>query len=159
MESWMLGMAALLQVRREARTEVTIQSHGSPDVRCLTTVRPGVTPLAGTDATCPTDDLVLYWNGPVGVSPNYLPCINGSGLLNLNQNFYGLDWNDEASAWWTGCRDVYFYVDINRGGGEAFEYVSYPARVRPRASSRTREWATTNSRRSTSRAATAASPK
>jgi hypothetical protein len=108
-----------------ARTEVTLHTNGSPSMRCLTPVRASIAPLAGTDTSCPTDDLVLYWNGPIGVSPNYTLCVNGSGLLNLNQNFYGLDWNDEASAWWTGCRDVYFFVDINEGGDYAFEYGSY----------------------------------
>lgn len=115
-----------------ARTEVTIHSHGSPGVQCLTAVRPGMSPAAGTDTTCPTDDLVLYWNGPIGVYPNYLLCVNGLGLLNLNQNFYGLNWNDEASAWWTGCTNVFFYDDINQGGGSAFEYGSPLGESSPR---------------------------
>jgi hypothetical protein len=126
-----VGHAATAAKSTCALAEVTVHGTGAPSTRCLSASGAGLTPQAGTDTGCPTSDLVRYWNGPIGVSPNYTLCVNGTGLLNLNQNFYGRNWNDQASAWWTGCRDVYFYTDINQGGGSAFEYGSYYGQTSP----------------------------
>jgi len=59
----------------------------------------------------------------LGVHPNYLLCISDFGLLNLNQlletNPGGdlRNWNDQASAWWTGCDDVWFYMEFRHRSG------------------------------------------
>jgi hypothetical protein len=74
---------------------------------------------------CATSDLILYWNRPISANPQYYLCIRGSGFINLNTNFLGRNWNDQASAFWTGCRDVNFYVDINLNGGSGWAAGSY----------------------------------
>lgn len=109
--------------------QVTLHGSAAPDSQCLSQTAPssnkGVIPNTSADKSCPTNDLVLYWNSPIGVHPNYLLCLIGFGELNLNQSLFTqngtttgtyLNWNDQASAWWTGCADVYFFTDINEGG-------------------------------------------
>ena len=114
-----------------AVAQVTLHGTASPAVHCLSTTltyRPSTRgPRAEADPACQNpDNLSLYWNGPIGVHPNYLLCVTGTGLLNLNQQLQGSDyqyrnWNDQASAWWTGCYNVTFYSDINRSGASAYE--------------------------------------
>src|SRR5690349_9163088 len=106
-------------------TQVTLHGSAAPTISCLdgqkgaarTRIVRSYGPLAqlAFQSSCVDDALVLYWNSPVGSSGPVL-CINGSGGFNLNENFNGLNWNDQASAWWTGCYNVLFYQDINDNG-------------------------------------------
>jgi hypothetical protein len=108
-------------------TQVTLHGTADPTIQsvpCTTSKRTskgnGITPTISTSgSSCPADDLILYYNGPVGASGPIL-CVSGDGTLNLNHNFNGVWWNDVVSAWWTGCSDTFFYVDINKKGTFAF---------------------------------------
>lgn len=99
-------------------TEVTLHPNGAPTSRCLSrdggAIRTAST--IGTDALCNSEnDLVLYWNGPINVADGVIPsgpilCIRGNGDLDLTKQTYnGLNWNDEASAWWAGCSSGTFH--------------------------------------------------
>lgn len=103
-------------------TQITLHGTAAPTVQCKSKVgtRKGIghnNPITGS---CSSDALLLFYNGPVGAKGPVL-CVTGFGLLNLNQYFGGVWWNDVASAWWTGCADVNFYLNINKGGNWAFE--------------------------------------
>lgn len=107
---------------------VTLHGTLAPTISCLRQKRAGPTrstggsgPLASLAfaSDCADDALALYWDGPIWSSAWWNSpelCISGYGLLNLTD----VGWNDVASAWWTGCRDDYFYQNINRGGGIAY---------------------------------------
>jgi hypothetical protein len=118
-----------------AVAEVILHGTSAPTITCRSTK---ITYLSNASGVHPNDTFVnancwsttylaLYWNSPISASPNYVLCIGGTGLLNLNQqletspNFDLRDWNDQASAWWTGCSPVTFYTDINRGGASVTE--------------------------------------
>lgn len=91
---------------------------------------PQAQPWVYDEGTCAyDDDLVLYWNSNLSGA---ILCINGYGTLNLNQYFNGRWWNDEASSWWTGCRTVTFYVDIDQGGNQASENGSWDGESSPK---------------------------
>ncbi len=118
-------------------TQITLQGSAAPAVACLDgqkhTMRTGGSgPLAWYyQSGCPDDSLVLYWNGPLNPNTNTYPsgpqlCVNGSGLLNLCCSLInGLNWNDQASAFWSGCYDDVLYQDVNRGGGVGYGW-GYP---------------------------------
>lgn len=123
-------------------TRITLHGTLAPTLQCLdgrkkaTREQPmsgrgaQAQPLAWQETACYDDDLVLFWNGPFYTYGPQL-CINGSGLLNLNQAFSGRNWNDQASAWWTGCRDVGFYSDINRSGYSDYAVGSWDGESSP----------------------------
>lgn len=114
--------ASALALRASCHTtEVTLHPDGAPTSRCLSrdggAIRTGhITPDIGTDPSCGSvNDLVLYWNGPIDVAHGVIPpgpilCIRGQGDLDLaSQTYGGLNWNDEASAWWAGCSSGTFH--------------------------------------------------
>lgn len=123
-------------------TRVTLHGALAPTLQCLdgqkkeARTRPvagsgaQAQPLAFVETACYDDDLVLFWNGPFYTYGPQL-CINGSGLLNLNQTLNGRNWNDQASAWWTGCRDVEFASDINDSGYVDAAYGSWDGESSP----------------------------
>lgn len=110
-----------------AVTDVTLHGTAAPTVTCQATTMM-VHPDTEVVPQCWSKSyLELYWNGPVNARPNYVLCVNGDGVLNLNQqlqtspDYDYRNWNDQASAWWTGCEDVTFYKDINQKGASVTE--------------------------------------
>lgn len=87
-------------------TCVTLRGTLAPTLQCLdgqkkaTRGQPisGGGALAWQETSCYDDDLVLFWNCPFYTYGPQL-CINGSGLLNLNQAFSGRNWNAQAGTW------------------------------------------------------------
>ncbi|MEO7022034.1 MAG: hypothetical protein ABI234_17920 [Ktedonobacteraceae bacterium] len=116
---------SLLRVNSCTVTQITLHgtaAHTIQSMPCRTPKKTGagVSPLISTSSgVCPADDLILYYNGPVGAAGPIL-CVGGFGELDLTFSLGGVFWNDVASAWWTGCQDAFFYVDIQRGGNFAF---------------------------------------
>jgi len=128
------------------KSEVVLQGKKTPNISCLdgslsTNVQnaPYITDTYHTNLNptlsvvgCPNSSaLVLYWNGPINVSAGIIPsgpelCITGEGTLNLAaQTINGLNWNDQASAFWAGCVGGNFYVNNNYYNPMA----AYPAGV------------------------------
>lgn len=97
--------------------EITLHGGGQPTHRCVVkndVTNDVVTPNA-ISRICINDgnDLILYWNGPVGAAGPIL-CIRGQGWTNLDATQPdGRNWNDRASAWWAGCSAGHF--DQNGG--------------------------------------------
>ena len=118
-------------------TQVTLHGNAAPTVSCLDgqpTVRTrstgGSSPLASLAWSdyCYDDALALYSNSGGG---GFELCISGSGVLNLNQSYNGVYWNDIASSFWTGCFSDVYSVDINRGGATAYASGSYDGENSP----------------------------
>ena len=123
-------------------TQVMLHGRASPSVSCLerpqgerrTLPRAGSSPLArlvGQDSWCDDDALVLYWDSPVGSTTGPWLCIDGAGVLNLTQFFNSYYWNDQASAFWTGCYADEFAVNTNLGGATAYADGSYDGEYSP----------------------------
>lgn len=99
-------------------TQIELQGNAAPKVSCLDGKKSssGVTPNTYVE-TCPESQaLELFWNGPLDVTHGVYPsgprlCIRGQGHLNLTGTINGLNWNDQASAWWAGCSGGLFYKD------------------------------------------------
>lgn len=122
--------------------QVTLHGNKPPTLRCLDgqkltarTLTVGSGPLAHqiTLGYCPDDALVIFWN-----ANRYLPelCALGSGVLNLTDVYNGsVSWNDQASSFWTGCYNDFFYVNTNRdtSAGTAYASGSYDGEYSPSA--------------------------
>lgn len=109
-------------------SQLVVHANGSRTISCLQATSKSstkVSPNTISSPPCPADDLVLYYNGPFGsAAANNGPilCVYGNSNtpINLTVTVNGVSWNDKASAWWTGCQDVEFFVDSNGQGGIAY---------------------------------------
>ena len=98
-------------------------------------VVPGSPPTSTSGPSChntqniPNNDfLLLYYHGPAwsNTSQNgpilciYYNAASGSATVNLTRIVDGRNWDNNVSAFWTGCQDVGFFKKIDGGGTSAY---------------------------------------
>jgi hypothetical protein len=96
--------------------QVTLHGTAASTMQCLHTWTStgAIVPNSTIDNLCLADSLVLYYNGPWGsqaANNGPILCIKNAGVFDMRVTVDGVQWNDAASAWWTGCLNTIFYVN------------------------------------------------